>query len=179
MEIFQMGKDHYVDIMEVEERRPMIDIIVEWEKQGHINSGHRVFDLTVTERNMGERKTCSCSSHLQFQEVAQKCLLASEFLTWILVNKGLEGSELLKGRQLILLKRSPIYAWRCGYSQAPWAAAGESMPTCGQCQGSFLSTCILFCVDPVLGGDGTGQMQHKLQALKLMLCLITLKQQDA
>lgn len=55
MEVFQMGKDHHAGIMEVEERRPMIGMIVEREKQGHINLGHCVFDLTVMERNMGEQ----------------------------------------------------------------------------------------------------------------------------
>lgn len=58
MEIFQMGKDYHVDIMKVEERKPAIDMVIEWEEQGHINLGHCVFGLTVTERNMSERKTC-------------------------------------------------------------------------------------------------------------------------
>lgn len=74
----------------------MIDMVVEWEKQGHISLDHCVFDLTVIQRIMGEKKTCIYYSHLQCQEVFQKCLLAFEFLACILVNEGLERFKFLK-----------------------------------------------------------------------------------
>lgn len=99
MEIFQMGKDHYVDIMEAEERKPAIDMAIEWEEQGHINLGHCVFDQTAPERNMGERKTCITNVFPPAVPSGSSEMHACfEFLAWIVINRGLERPELLEGK---------------------------------------------------------------------------------
>lgn len=111
--------------------------------------------------------------------MAQKCLLASEFLAWILVNRGLERSELLKGRHLILLTRSPTYAWHCGYSwsylpQAPWATA-EGIHIYMQ----SVSRVFPVYMHSLLCSLGVSRWWHRVDAaqnsevLKLMLCLTT------
>lgn len=96
-------------------------------------------------RNMLERKACICFFHLQCQEVAQKCLLSSEFLAWFLVNNDLERSKPMEERFLILLKMSPLClaSWLQQISSSPGTMSSSGGNPCLCAVPAYVSSPVL------------------------------------
>lgn len=134
-----MGKDHHVD-----ERRPTTDMVCRMRKVGAYH--YRSLCLSPDRaRNMLERKACICFFHLQCQEVAQKCLLSSEFLAWFLVNNDLERSKPMEERFLILLKMSPLClaSWLQQISSSPGTMSSSGGNPCLCAVPAYVSSPVL------------------------------------